>query len=131
MLRRMSWAFVGLLLASTPLLAQGRGGRAVELPEEVQRWMARDQAQRFVSWWFVGLAFGKGSLSAQGLNRNPEWDEAVCKNLSRRAGDRGGEHVGTPGWVRILTITVGSSMAARMGKGPPHCEQVVRSMASV
>ena len=44
-------------------------------------------------------------------------------------GARGGARVGNPRWVRILAITAGSSMAARMLKGLPHCGQVVRSMA--
>ena len=41
-----------------------------------------------------------------------------------RAGARGGARVGNPRWRRILPITVGSSMAARMVKGPPLYEVV-------
>ncbi len=36
----------------------------------------------------------------------------------RRAGARGGARVGRPRWVRILTITGGSSMAAMIFKAP-------------
>ncbi len=56
-------------------------------------------------------------------------DEAVCWNASRRAGVFGGARVGKPRCARILAITEGSSIAARMIKGPPHCGQVVMSMA--
>ncbi len=37
--------------------------------------------------------------------------------------------MGKPRCARILTITAGSSMAALRVKGPPHCGQVVMSMA--
>ncbi len=50
-------------------------------------------------------------------------------NASRRAEARGGARVGKPRCVRILAITVGSSITARMVKGPRHCGQVVISMA--
>ena len=54
----------------------------------------------------------------------------MCMNPSRRAGARGGARVGKPRCARILAITAGSSIAARMVKGPPHCGQVVISMAN-
>ena len=76
------------------------------------------------------MALGKGELSA--LGTEPEsggGDEAVCKNASKRAGAFGGARLGKPRCVRILRITADSSIAARMVKGPPHWEQVVRSMA--
>ena len=50
-------------------------------------------------------------------------------NASMRAGARGGARVGRPRCVRILLITAGSSMAARRVNVPPHCGQVVMSMA--
>ena len=50
-------------------------------------------------------------------------------NASRRAGARGGARLGKSRCVRILRITAGSSMAARMVNGPPHCEQAVMSIA--
>src|SRR5215510_13185881 len=43
------------------------------------------------------------------------------------AGDRGGARVDKPRWVRILTITVGSSIAAMILKAPSqlgHCSTV-------
>ena len=66
---------------------------------------------------------GQGGVLAQELNRKRlafACYQAVCKNSSIRAGDRGGARVGKPRWVRILTITAGSSMAAMSVKGPPH-----------
>ena len=44
----------------------------------------------------------------------------MCRNASSRAVARGGARVGKPKWVRILTITAGSSIAARRVKGPLH-----------
>ena len=38
--------------------------------------------------------------------------QIVWNRSNRRAGERGGARVGRPRWVRILTITGGSSMAA-------------------
>ncbi len=82
------------------------------------------------SLWGVGWETGqRGSVRLQELNRHRGWDEAVWKNASMRAGARGGARVGKPRCVRILMMTAGSSMAARMVKGPPHWGQVVRSMA--
>ena len=46
-------------------------------------------------------------------------------NASRRAGVFGGARVGKPRCAKILMITEGSSIAARMGKGPLHCGQMV------
>jgi len=48
-----------------------------------------------------------------------------------RAGARGGARGGKPRWRKILMITAGSSIAARSVKGPPHCGQVVMSMAKI
>jgi len=50
-------------------------------------------------------------------------------NTSRWAGAFGGARLGKPRWVRILMITEGSSIAARMVKGPPHCGQIEWSIA--
>ena len=72
-----------------------------------------------------------GELSTPTLNRNPGGEEAVCRNASSRAGVRGGARVGKPRWLKILMITAGSSIAARSGKGPLHCGQVVMSMANM
>jgi len=49
---------------------------------------------------------------------------------SRRAGAFGGAGVGNPRWLKILAITVGSSMAARRVNVPPHCGQVVISIST-
>jgi len=76
----MSLALVGLLLAGTPVWAQGR---AVELPEEVQSWMARDQAQRFAVMISQGeTLFAEGSCvrchrdDATGSARGPDLTDA-------------------------------------------------------
>jgi len=50
-------------------------------------------------------------------------------NGSRRAEARGGARLGKPRCARILAITAGSSIAARMVNAPPHWGQVVMSMA--
>ncbi len=76
---------------------------------------------------------GKGGVLVRELNRKRSafaCYQAVCKNSSRRAGARGGARVGKPRWARILTITVGSSMAAMSVKGPPHCGQCAMSISN-
>ena len=52
-------------------------------------------------------------------------------NPSRRAGARGGARVGKPRCARILAITAGSSIAARMVKGPPQWGQEAMSIANI
>ena len=47
-----------------------------------------------------------------------------------RAGDRGGARAGKPRWVRILAITGGSSMVARIVKVPPHCGHCSMSISN-
>lgn len=49
------------------------------------------------------------------------WDQAIGNRSNDRAGDRGGARAGKPRWVRILAITGGFSMAARIVKVPPPC----------
>ena len=51
--------------------------------------------------------------------------QIVWNRSIRRAGARGGARVGRPRWVRILTITGGSSMAAIIFKAPPQFGQLV------
>ncbi len=68
---------------------------------------AKDVANERDTFWHIG-GEGQGGLLAQRVNRMESalgWDEAVCKNSSIRAEDRGGARVGKPRWVRILTIT--------------------------
>ena len=43
------------------------------------------------------------------------WNRSIL-----RAGARGGARVGRPRWLRILSITGGSSMAAMIFKAPPQ-----------
>ena len=50
--------------------------------------------------------------------------QIVWNRSTRRAGARGGARIGRPKWLRILTITGGSSMAAMIFKGhrrKPRC----------
>jgi hypothetical protein len=49
--------------------------------------------------------------------------QIVWNRSTRRAGERGGARVGSPKWLRILTITGGSSMAAMIFKAPPQLGQ--------
>jgi hypothetical protein len=45
-------------------------------------------------------------------------DQAIWNRSNGRAGDQGGAREDKPRWVRILAITVGSSMAAMILKVP-------------
>ena len=56
-------------------------------------------------------------------------DQATWKRSTPRAGARGGARAGRPRWVRIRTITGGSSMAAMIFKRPPHWGQCSISMS--
>jgi len=55
--------------------------------------------------------------------------QAVWNRSNRRAGARGGARVGKPIWVRILTITGGSSMAAMIFNAPPQFGQFSMSIS--
>ena len=55
--------------------------------------------------------------------------QIVWNRSTRRAGARGGARVGRPRWLRILTITGGSSMAAMIFKAPPQLGQCSMSMS--
>src|SRR5215472_2392102 len=55
--------------------------------------------------------------------------QIVWNRSTRRAGARGGARVGSPKWLRILTITGGSSMAAMIFKAPPQLGQCSMSMS--
>jgi hypothetical protein len=50
-------------------------------------------------------------------------DQAAWNRASGRTGERGGARVGKPRWVRILTMTGGSSMAAIIFKALPQFGQ--------
>ena len=97
-----------------------------------------DWATMSLSCGVCGWALGKGDLSAPGTA--PESGGGIkLSGRMRRGGpgllvERGSA---SPGGSKILPITGGSSTlamspaegAARMVKGPPHCGQVVMSMA--
>src|SRR5215831_13933108 len=55
--------------------------------------------------------------------------QIVWNRSTRRAGARGGARVDKPKWVRILTITGGSSIAAMIFKAPPQFGQCSTSMS--
>ena len=69
-----------------------------------------------------GVSSGTEPESEEGLGRLHEGVETSW-------GARGGARLGKPRCVRILRITVGSSMAARMVNVPPHWGQVVISIS--
>src|SRR5439155_7024919 len=46
--------------------------------------------------------------------------QIIWNRSTRRAGARGGARVGRPRWLRILTITGGSSIAAMIFKAQKH-----------
>ncbi|MGH8593873.1 MAG: hypothetical protein ACREV3_08460 [Gammaproteobacteria bacterium] len=50
-----------------------------------------------------------------------------CEEIDDRAGDRGSARAGKPRCMRILAITVGSSMAAMIFKGLPHRGRLFQS----
>src|SRR5262249_35089636 len=56
--------------------------------------------------------------------------QIVWNRSTRRAGARGGPRVGRPRWLRIFTITGGSSMAAMVFKAPPQFGRCSMSMSS-
>ncbi len=84
------------------------------------------------SLWGVAGKLGKGDLSAPGTEQEAGGWIRLSGRIRRgeRVPGRGGGRLGKPRCVRILAITAGSSMAARMVNGPPHCGQVVISMAN-
>jgi hypothetical protein len=55
--------------------------------------------------------------------------QIVWNRSTRRASARGGARDGRPRWLRILTITGGSSMAAMIFKAPPQFGQCSMSMS--
>ena len=55
--------------------------------------------------------------------------QVVWNRSNRCAGARGGARVDRPRWLRILTITGGSSMAAMIFKLPPQLGQCSMSMS--
>src|SRR5215510_1371296 len=82
----------------------GSGGAAVGGARSVPDHAARSNSERAAASACVGRR-----LSAP---------QIVWTRSTRRAGERGGARVGRPRWLRILTITGGSSIAAlRRGSG--------------
>jgi len=75
--------------------------------------LARTQSERSRR---LALATGFGS-------------QTVWNKSNRCAGERGGARAGRPRWLRILTITGGSSMAAMIFKLPPQFGQCSMSMS--
>src|ERR687892_403697 len=55
--------------------------------------------------------------------------QIVWNKSTRRAGERGGARGGRPRWLRILTITGGSSIAAMIFKAPPQLGQCSTSIS--
>src|SRR5215510_12811188 len=82
-----------------------RSGGARKVPYRV----ARSESERATPSACVGKRFSASQF--------------VWNRSTRRAGARGGARVGRPRWLRILTITGGSSMAAMIFKAPPQLGQ--------
>ena len=101
----------------------GSGGAAVGGARSVPDHAARSNSERAAPSARVGNRFSAPQI--------------VWNRSNRCAGERGGARVGRPRWVRILTITGGSSMAAlRRGSGqamifklPPQFGQCSMSMS--
>src|SRR5215813_5840430 len=77
-----------------------------------------------------GAVAGSARLARRRIALATGFGSQVVWNRSNRcAGARGGARVGRPRWVRILTITGGSSMAAIIFKAPPQLGQCSMSMS--
>src|SRR5215470_15995044 len=87
--------------------------RAAQWPEALD-WLAVAPLARTQSERRVGNRFGS---------------QVVWNRSNRCAGARGGARVGRPRWVRILTITGGSSIAAMIFKAGPQFGQCSMSMS--
>src|SRR5262249_3398582 len=73
---------------------------------------------------------GVRARGAVGLRWQAVFGSQVVWNRStRRAGARGGARVGRPRWLRILSITGGSSIAAMIFKAPPQLGQCFTSIS--
>ena len=95
----------------------GRGGGGAEIAG------ARGAADRAAS---VELrASGAVGLRWQAISGC----QIVWNRSTRRAGARGRARDGRPKWLRILTITGGSSIAAMIFKAPPQLGQCSTSMS--
>ncbi len=79
---------------------------------------ARGAMFRMVLASWVGA--GQGGWSARGDEPGRDSDQAIRNRSKRCAGARGGARADRPRCLRILAITVGSTMAAMIVKGPPQ-----------
>ena len=93
----------------------GSGGAAVGGARSVPDHAARSNSERAAPSARVGNRFSAPQI--------------VWNRSNRCAGARGGARVGRPRWLRILTITGGSSMAAMIFKLPPQFGQCSMSMS--
>src|SRR5215468_10977455 len=99
---RESCQFLFCLTKIPPLYRSARPESGWEGRERLfMELLARTQSEQLrrlaLAGWFSGLVFGS---------------QVVWNRSNRCAGARGGARVGRPRWVRILTITGGSSIAA-------------------
>src|SRR5262249_34197811 len=77
-----------------------------------------------------GAVAGSARLARRRIALATGFGSQVVWNRSNRgAGARGGAGVGRPRWVRILTVTGGSSIAAMIFKAPPQLGQCSTSMS--
>ena len=67
--------------------------------------------------------YSERATPSAGVGNRSSTRQAVWNKSNRCAGARGGARVGRPRWLRILTITGGSSMAAMIFKAPAQFGQ--------
>ena len=113
--RRTGGMSIVFLFDENPDVASaGSGGAAVGGARSVPDHAARSNSERAAPSARVGKRFSAPQI--------------VWNKSNRCAGERGGARVGRPRWLRILTITGGSSIAAMIFKLPPQFGQC-RSMS--
>src|SRR5215468_9159861 len=93
----------------------GSAGERSGGAQEVLYGAARSNSERAAPSACVGKRFSAAQI--------------VWNRSTRRAGARGGARVDRPRWLRILTITGGSSMAAMIFKAPPQLGQCSTSIS--
>src|SRR5262250_2852170 len=98
-----------LCLMKTDVVAGGSGGDWSGGARKVLYGAALSNSERAAPSACVGRRFSAPQI--------------VWNRSTRRAGARGGARVDKPRWLRILTITGGSSIAAMIFKAPPQFGQ--------
>src|SRR5215469_15421994 len=103
---RESCQFPFCLMKNPLLYRAARAGERSECAGLGRYGAARSDSERAEPLACVGRRFSASQI--------------VWNRSTRRAGARGGARAGRPRWLRILTMTGGSSMAAIIFKVPPQ-----------